>query len=209
MKKTIAAVFAVVALTFTACGAQPKPNMQLELSQMKAICELSVMECYYHNVAKYSEEDAQKFLWWSKDKKFWIEYSGVVSLGVDVSQVDFELNGDEVIITLPPAKVLDCDVDSDSLTEDSYIVDAKSAKIDAADETTAFSEAQEKLEKSAAADTTLLAEAQQRTKTLLEDYVNNIGKAAGRTYTIKWNYLEGAYEEQEETLEIDEATTSE
>ena len=88
-------------------------------------------------------------------------------------------------------------------------MNTKSARIEAADETTAFSEAQEKLEKSAAADTALLAEAQQRTKTLLEDYVNNIGKAAGRTYTIKWNYLEGAYEEQEETLEIDEATTSE
>ena len=26
-------------------------NMEPEVSQMKAICELAVMECYYHNVA--------------------------------------------------------------------------------------------------------------------------------------------------------------
>lgn len=31
-----------------------------DVTEMRAICELSVMDCYYHNVAKYFEEDAQK-----------------------------------------------------------------------------------------------------------------------------------------------------
>lgn len=65
------------------CGTgKPKtPDMEPEVSRMKAICELAVMDCYYHNVAKFKEEDAEGFLFWQKDKQFWIEYSGVVTLG--------------------------------------------------------------------------------------------------------------------------------
>ena len=48
---------------------------------MKAICELATMKCYYHTVAKYKEENAEQFLWMSKDKKFWVEYSGIVPPG--------------------------------------------------------------------------------------------------------------------------------
>lgn len=166
------------------------------------------MECYYHNVAKFSQEDAQQFLFWSKDKKFWIEYSGVVRLGIDASQLSFKLEGDTVTIGLPPAKVLDCDVDSDSLTKDSFIVDKNSAKIEAEDETQAFSLAQTQLEENAASDTALLAEAQQRTQTLLEDYVNNIGRVTGKGYTVKWEYLDDQQTSQTEIPEAETETTA-
>ena len=106
MKRISALLLAIVtALGCTSCKSSPKeveePTMQPELSQMQAICDLAVMDCYYHNVAKYKEEDAAGALWWQKDKHFWIEYSGVVKLGVDVSAVDLEINGTEVTITLP------------------------------------------------------------------------------------------------------------
>ena len=165
-------------------------NMEPEVSQMKAICELAVMECYYHNVAKYYEEDASGVLWWKKDKQFWIEYSGVVKLGVDISSVNIEVNDTQVSITLPAAKVLGCKVDSASLTEDSFIVAKNSANVDASDEVKAFDEAQSKLQENAASDTALLASAQQRAQDLLEDYITNIGNAVGKEYTIKWIYTD-------------------
>ena len=78
---------------------------------------------------------------------------------------------DTVTITIPEAKVLDCTVDSASLTEESFIVDKKSAEVDAEDERYAFAEAQSRMEESAASDRILLSNAQQRAQTLLENYV--------------------------------------
>ncbi len=194
MKKVII-LFLTVCMLVMAAGCEKQPpeepvNIEPKLSQMKYICELSVMDCYYHNVAKYQEEDAAGMLWWTKDKKFWIEYSGVVRLGINASLVNMEVNGTQVTITIPKAKVLGCKVDSASLTKDSYIVDKDSADISAEDEIAAFNDAQNQLEENASNNQTLLAEAQQRAKSLLEDYVTNIGTVMGREYTIQWVYLD-------------------
>lgn len=189
MKKCVGFAMALIMMFVCAsCSISPKvpQNIGPEESQMKAICELAVMKCYYHNVAKYTEEDAEGILWWKKDKKFWIEYSGVVTLGVDVSQVTIEIEDNEVTITLPEAKVFRCEVDSDSLTEDSFIVAKGSASIDAADEVEALKIAQTRLAEMAANDRTLLANARQQVQNLLEDYISNIGNAVGKEYSIKW-----------------------
>ncbi len=194
MKRTLAILLILVTLfSMAACARQPAaaetvPSIEPKVSQMKSICELAVMECYYHNVAKYREQDAAGFLWWAKDKHFWIEYSGVVKLGVDASLVNISIDGDTITVTLPDAAVLSCRVDSSSLNENSYIVAKDSAAITAEDEIAAFSEAQKRLEECAANDHTLLAEAQQRVQTLLEDYITNIGNAVGKEYTIRWVY---------------------
>lgn len=169
-----------------------------EIAQMQSICELSVMECYYHNVAKYFEEDATGAWFWAKDKKFWIEYGGIVTIGVDASLVAMEVDGNTVTITIPEAKVLQCEVDEGTLNRDSFIVDTKSADITAEDQTYAFEQAQTDLWNTAANDTTLLNQAQDRTKQLLEDYVNNIGEAFGEKYTIKWIYLDAEGNPQSE-----------
>lgn len=193
MKKLMCILIsAVLTLSLAACSnTEPAPvDMEPKTSQMKAICELAVMDCYYHNVAKYELKDAEGFLWWTKDKNFWIEYSGVVTLGVDVSRVTVEVDGTKVTISIPAAEVLSCTVDSSSLTEDSYIVAKNSAAIEAEDEIAAFSVAQADLEATASKDTALLASAQQQAQQLLEDYITNIGKATGKSYSIEWIYLD-------------------
>lgn len=193
MKKIVVLFLAIVMIfTCTACGQEAPVNMEPNVFQMKAICELAVMECYYHNVAKYYEEDAVKgFLGiGQKDKHFWIEYSGVVKLGVDVSLVNIEVTDTQITITLPEAKVLSCRVDSSSLSEDSFIVDKKSADIEAKDEVEAFDEAQSKLKEAASENKALLASSQQRVQALLTEYITNIGNAVGNQYSIKWVYVD-------------------
>lgn len=193
MKKLMCILIsAMLTLSLAACSnTEPAPvDMEPQTSQMKAICELAVMDCYYHNVAKYELKDAEGFLWWTKDKNFWIEYSGVVTLGVDVSRVTVEVDGTKVTISIPAAEVLSCTVDSSSLTEDSFIVAQDSAAIEAEDEVYAFADAQAKLEETASQDTALLASAQQQAQQLLEDYITNIGKATGKSYSIEWIYLD-------------------
>ena len=176
----------------TACGKPEEEKIAVEpqLIHVRSICELATLECYYHNVAKFYEEDAEGILWWKKDKHFWIEYSGIVTFGINVSLVNIEVTGSQITITLPEAEVQSCKVDSSSLTEDSYIVDKDSAKISAEDERLAFEEAQRVLEETAANDKVLLAEAQQRAQSLLIDYITNLGNVAGEQYSIKWVYVD-------------------
>ncbi|ESL01627.1 hypothetical protein GCWU000282_03188 [Catonella morbi ATCC 51271] len=184
-------------------------NIALETSQMKSICELAVMECYYHNVAKYKEENATGILWWEKDRHFWMEYAGVVTIGVDTSLMNIEVKDENVTITIPPAKVLGCKVDETTLTEDSFIVAQNSAKVEAEHQTEAFKSAKDKLESEAKSNFTLLAAAQQRVQKLLEDYVTNIGNSVGKTYKIKWIYLEGAEELNKADVEPSASAISE
>lgn len=210
MKKVVAVLLAILlSLSVAACGGkeQELANMEPEVSQMKAICELAVMDCYYHNVAKFEEEDAEGFLFWKKDKKFWIEYSGVVTLGIDVSQVEVEVTETQVTITMPPAEVQSCRVDSSSLTEESFIVADGSASIDAEDEVAAFDAAQTALEDTASRDSVLLANAQQRAQSLLEDYIKNVGNMVGKEYSIQWIYLDESGEETSSPSNDDETSS--
>ena len=110
MKKMIALLLALAALLgCTACGQKEEaPTVEPDVAEMRAICELSTMDCYYHNVAKYFEKDAQKgFLGiGKKDKRFWIEYSGVVQMGIDASLVKIEVEDMRVTITIPEAMLM-------------------------------------------------------------------------------------------------------
>lgn len=189
MKKTMSILFIILMFLCCACGKEEEPILPQE-TQMRAICELATLECYYHNVAKYKEEDAEGFWLWKKDKHFWMEYSGVVKLGVEAALVTIEVNDDKVSITIPPAKVLKCTVDEESLDADSIIVANKSADVKAEDMTEAFAEAQAQMELTAMNDTVLQAQAQQRAQKLLEDYVHNIGKVTDKQYTIEWIYVD-------------------
>lgn len=193
MKKQSVAAACMTALLLltTACGkaeATVLPVPQEE--QMKAICQLAVLECDYHNLAKFEQKDASKFLWMTKDKRFWVEYSATAVLGIDVKQVSMDLEGNVVKVTLPKAEVLDCNVNGDSLSPDSYIVDKDSAPVTAEDEVRAFQEAQDSLRQTVEADSDMLDLAQTRVEKLLKNYVTSLAKATGTEYRVEFHYLE-------------------
>lgn len=193
MKKQSVAAACVTALLLltTACGKVEEPALPLpQEEQVKTICQLAVLECEYHNLAKFEQKDASKFLWMTKDKRFWVEYSATTVLGIDVNQVSMELQGDVVNITLPKAQVLDCKVNGDSLSPDSYIVDKASAPVTAEDEVYAFQEAQDGLQKTVEADGDMLNLAQTRAEELLRNYVNSLAKATGTEYQVEFHYIE-------------------
>lgn len=179
---------AVLCLT-TGCSQKKELDAEPSISEMRAICDLAVMECYYHNVAKFQQE-VDGILWMSGEKNFWVEYSGVVEFGIDASYVNIEADDTRLTVTIPAATVQDCRVESSSLNEDSYIVAKDSKDITAEDEVYAFSQAQAILEEQASQDETLLLQAQQRAQTLLENYIKNLGEAVGKQYTIQWVYLD-------------------
>lgn len=177
-------------LTFGGCFFESSSKkVEPDISQVKAICELSTMDCYYHNVAKYYEEDASGFWIFKKDKEFWIEYSGVVTIGIDASLVGIEINDSKVTVTLPPAKVLGSRVDETSLNKESFIVAEGSSKPKAEDATKVYAEAQNKMVEAANGNKTLLSNAQENAKILIENYINRIGEAMDIEYEVNWEYI--------------------
>lgn len=159
-----------------------------DISQIRSICKLATLECYYHNVAK-SEKEAGSGLshFGENDRKFWTEYNGVAKIGVDMSKGDMKINGTEITIYMPEAEILSIKPDSESVSEPIMDKDSwNSNPIDADDVTGAVSVAQDDIYESIQNDSSLLANAKDRAKKLIENYINQLGEASGTEFTIKW-----------------------
>ncbi|MEY8332106.1 DUF4230 domain-containing protein [Lachnospiraceae bacterium 47-T17] len=186
-----AMLFFVILLALAGCGAkeaEQEASPEISISEMRSVCELATLECYYHNTAKLDSE--KKVLFWNTSKKLWIEYSGIAKLGVDVSKLDMKVDGTTVTIVMPDAEILECKVDETSLSEESFYSETTglgSGKVGAKEQTEAFAEAQAQMQTEVENDETLFIQAKDRAKLLLENYVKNIGDAIGVAYEVRWD----------------------
>lgn len=167
------------------CGSQ---KQKPDFSSIKSVCELSTLKCYYHNVATY-EKNAHGLLkvFGSGYKKIWIEYSGIVNLGIDINKVDISEPDTNNVITIkiPDAEVQSTSLDKSTLSEpltDKGVF----TKITTEEKTEALSSAQQNMKEKAQKDTSLLAQAKEHAKLILQGYINNLGEEFNEEYTIKW-----------------------
>lgn len=167
-------------------------NKETDFSKIQSICEMATLKCYYHNVAKAETEASGLFKWTGIGyKKIWIEYSGIVELGIDANKVSISKpDTDGVIkIAIPDAELLEVDLDEKSmgepLTDTGFMT-----KITKEEETAALAEAQSDMEKTAQKNEALLAQAKERAKELIEGYVKNVGEQIGEEYTVEWTDIE-------------------
>ncbi len=168
-----------------------------DLSQIRSICELATLECYYHNVAKSVKEKGEGLSHiGEKDRIFWIEYSGVAKFGINIAKVDMKMDGTELTITIPRAELLG--LSEYSFTEDSYISSDDGINknpITAKNQTEAIAAAEADIETIFARDDAMLMRAEENAKKLIENYVKQLGQIAEVEYRIAWVY-EGGEEEK-------------
>lgn len=199
----ILSLAALVLILFIPGKKQETKTMELsEYSSVSDICELATLRSYYHNVAIYEEqpEGAAKvisdILTWPFNnllktgyKQFWLEYSGIVEIGIDNKTDRVLINnpddGGVVDVYVPDAKVLNVDADESSFS-DPLDETGLFASITAKERTAAYSKAQESMRQEAENDQALLRRAKNNAKLLLENYIINLGKAVGVEYTINW-----------------------
>ncbi len=161
------------------------------LSQIQNICELATLECYFRNVAKSVKEKGTGISHWGeKDRTFWIEYTGIAKIGIDMAKVTMQVDGTNVMITLPEAEILSYKVDE--ITEASYITSPDSwfnkNPITAEEQTAAVEEAQAEMKSNVENNSALFIRAQDRAKKLIENYITQLGEASGVEYHIIWEY---------------------
>lgn len=166
-----------------------------QIDKVKMICELATLECRYHNVAKSVKEAGTGLSHFGeKERIFWIEYTGIAEISFKIEDLKMRQDGTNIIITLPEPYV-SCRVDSDSWTQDSYVISddrwIQKNPITANDQVQAVNEAQAVMEENIRNNSSLLNTAKLQAKELIENYIAQIGEATGITYTISWEEEEG------------------
>lgn len=192
MKKLIfLLILSLLLISFSGCF--EKNEQTLDMQRINSFGSLTTLKCYYHNVAK-STKPAGAFM--EKDRRFWIEYTGIAEIGVDFSQVkikDTKSTGNkksEITIAIPDAKLTKTDFDENSL---SYIYDKDSwwnkNPITPEDETNAIGAAQKEMRQNVQQDKQLLNKAQEQAKSIIENYVKQFGELHGMTYSVSWEEI--------------------
>lgn len=188
--RKILSLLLIIMIVCCACGESNKLNKPtLEQSQVRNIAELATLECYYHNVADYEDEETSGWLFWKKDTKFWIEYEGIVRMGVDASKIKMKVDGNNVKVTIPEAELFDAKVDEKTFDENSFYKEDDSTEPTAEVQVKALEQAQLEMKEKAKDDAMLLATAQSQAQTLIEQYIENVGSLIDREYVVEWDYL--------------------
>lgn len=186
MKRAIAALcVATLACSAVGCGEEKKEVIPT-FSNATYIAQMATLKCYYHNTAKLSHEGS----WFFNNgyKRMWMEYSGIVKYGIDADKVTIspDANGHKVIITVPPAHVLDDpDVNEKSFSKP-LVSTGFATSITAEEKTEMFDKAQQSMLKQAKTDSALLAQAEARARTILEQYVRNVLGDDAKNWTIEF-----------------------
>jgi uncharacterized lipoprotein YehR (DUF1307 family) len=206
MRNRIISLMSVLVLVISLCACsasavesdtEESTATEPDRSEIIAICKLATLECYYHNVAKSTKAAGSGITHWGeKDRTFWVEYSGVAKLGVDMSKGDVEIDGDTITIYIPEAEIISIQAAQSSMSDTIANNDAffNKNQIELDDVTAAVKVAEEDIQNQIINDTSLLTSAQDRAKKLIENYINQLGEMTGSTYTVKW---EDAYTTKE------------
>lgn len=202
-KKTVLLILiCIIGVFLCSCSAQEESHKKAEdkleenieeypdITHIRSICELATLECYYHNVAKSTKEKGKGLLnIGEKERTFWIEYSGTAKLGIDVSEVEMEIKGKQIEITIPKAKLLG--LADYSFEEDNYISSDDGINknpITAENQTQAIAIAEADIKQMFENDNTLLMRAQDNAKKLIENYIEQLSQLSETDYQIKWHY---------------------
>lgn len=186
MKKVFAIFGLVFALTLTSC--KPAEFNEENISAITSIADLYTLEVYYNNVAKSVKEAGSGLLHLGeRDRKFWIEYTGSIKLGVDLKESDISVEGNTITIDLPEAaimgqpQIISYDRDSYTIEKDGRI---NANILSAEDMDVAVADAQAKMLETVTKDTGLHERAKERAKVLINEYIESIAENFAVEYEV-------------------------
>lgn len=169
-------------------------TVEKNVAKIELSGDLVTLETYYHNVAEVTKEAGTGIAhWFEKDRKLWIEYTGIVKVGIDMSNVKINANGDQITVFIPKAEIIGKpDVLDEEFSRKSFI-DSEDGlinknKITIEDSTKAMEVAQSTMQDSVKNDSQLLKTAQKRARNLIEEYINQFIGISDTLYSIKWEY---------------------
>lgn len=194
MKKIWKIVVIVIAfLCITGCNKNNEKLIAENLEKIDLTGDLVTYEAYYHNVVEYEQEKGTGITHiLEKDRKMFIEYTGTIKLGIDMSKVDVKVKGKEIDVYIPKATIIgEPNIDKDTFKKENFIQSKDGInknKITADDAEEAFRKAQNNIKKEAMENDKILALAQKRAKVILENNIKAVINLNSSQYEINWEY---------------------
>lgn len=161
---------------------------QNDFSQINKLAEMATTRCYYHNIVEIEDDPDVVFkygLFRFGYKRFWMEYTGVITVGVDTSKMKIKVSDDIVKILMPKAEVLQSEVDVASMS-DPIVETGLFTTITANEKAQALNKAQMEMKEKAMEDQHILIQAYTNAKQIIQNYVNKINEITGAHYIIEW-----------------------
>ena len=160
------------------------------IKKLELTGNLVTYEAYFHNVLETTKESTSIF---KKDRKLFAEYTGTIKLGIDLSKVKIDVQGDTINVLIPKAKIIgEPNVDENDFKKEKFIESEDGFliknPITGDDISKAFDDAQSEMKKSAESDEQLLSTAQTRAKIIIEESINQFAGLSSKDYTINWEF---------------------
>ena len=188
MKKTIVSLLAFLLIFLCACSTRSAEKAVLSLEKAKEISELAVLDCVYHTVGIYENDEEKKVLWMNFGKKLWREAEYIVTLGINAENLQMSVSGTDVTISLPPIEIQGIELRTDF--EPIYYTEKGILKANSDDAAKTAESARAKVAENIFANDALILQAEDRVKFLLEGYINSFSHSNDVDYTIHWQTLE-------------------
>ncbi len=190
-RKNIVILIVLLLLVITGCG-NKNPDVKPSLSQVRNISDLATVKAYYHNVAKVEKKKGQGLTHlFEVDRKYWIEYTGVVKIGIKMSSITIDEKDNVVTINMPRAEILShhCEnYNDDSIykNEDGF----NENKIEDSEINEAIKKADEEMLEKVKNNQSLFNRAEDGAEKLIQNYIEQVGKISGKKYEVKFVYGE-------------------
>ncbi len=160
------------------------------IKKLELTGNLVTYEAYFHNVLETTKDSDSIF---KKDRKLFAEYTGTIKLGIDLSKVKIDVQGNTINVLIPKAKIIgEPNVDESDFKKEKFIESEDGFliknPITGDDISKAFDDAQNEMKKSAESDEQLLSTAQTRAKIIIEESVNQFAGISSKDYTINWEF---------------------
>ena len=160
------------------------------IKKLELTGNLVTYEAYFHNVLETTKDSNSIF---KKDRKLFAEYTGTIKLGIDLSKVKIDVQGDTINVLIPKAKIIGApNVDESDFKKEKFIESEDGFliknPITGDDISKAFDDAQSEMKKSAESDEQLLSTAQTRAKIIIEESINQFAGLSSKDYTINWEF---------------------
>lgn len=178
-------------------------TQQISAASVRRICELATLECYYHNVSEWSNPGGI----FQAGKKLWLEYDGIIRVGIKAEVKISEPDESGVItVTIPEAAILEKDLDEDSI----YEIDSEAplwgflpywGSVTTEERKEALAQAQVNMEESASHNQMIMSEAKERAKKIIEKNILAIGEASGTQYKVR--FVSASEAEETATIQPD------
>lgn len=190
-RRNIVILIVLLLLVITGCG-KKNADVKPSLSQVRNISDLATVKAYYHNVAKVEKKKGQGLTHlFEVDRKYWIEYTGVVKIGIKMSSITIDEKDNVVTINMPRAEILShhCEnYNDDSIykNEDGF----NENKIEDSEINEAIKKADEEMLEKVKNNQSLFNRAEDGAEKLIQNYIEQVGKISGKKYEVKFVYGE-------------------